>query len=120
MPMAGGHEVELTWLDRLHRPEAVAVLDRALEQPGHGLQADVRVRRHPHAGHVITASGPKWSTKHQAPIIRRSRCGSVRLTMLVFVIGTSRPTSTSCTARLAVVARRTQVSLGADSRLLTV
>ena len=50
-------------------------------------------------GIVITASGPKWSTKHHAPIIRRSRCGSVRLTMLVLVIGTSRPTSSSCTAR---------------------
>ena len=43
--------IRLSWPgpDRLHAAEAVAVLHLALDQPGHRLQAGVRVRRHLHA-----------------------------------------------------------------------
>ena len=56
--VAGGHHVQLARPDRLHVAEAVPVQDLAVEQPGHRLQAGVRVRRHLHAGplrHVVRA-----------------------------------------------------------------
>jgi hypothetical protein len=46
----GGHQVQLAGPDQLPAAEAVPVQYQALEQPAHGLQADVRVRRHLHAG----------------------------------------------------------------------
>ena len=42
--MAGGHQVELPGPDQLLRPEAVAVEDLTVEQPGDGLQPDVGMR----------------------------------------------------------------------------
>ena len=42
----GGHPVDVAGADRLGAAEAVAVQDLALEQVGHGGQADVRVRAH--------------------------------------------------------------------------
>ena len=39
----GGHQVELTRADQRLRSQAVAMLDRALQQPADGLQAGVRV-----------------------------------------------------------------------------
>jgi hypothetical protein len=44
----GGHQVQLARPDQLAAAEAVPVQHQALEQPGHGLQADVRVGRHLH------------------------------------------------------------------------
>src|SRR3954469_3061056 len=41
-------------------------------------------------GRPLTSSGPKWSTKHHAPTIRRCRCGSNRRTVGY------RPSGTSC------------------------
>ena len=43
---ARGHPVDVARDDRLVRAEAVAVQDLALEQVGHGGEADVRVRPH--------------------------------------------------------------------------
>ena len=71
--VAGGHEVELAGRDDLLGAERVAVQRLALEQPGDGLQADVGVRRDAEAVRSSTAAGPMWSTKHQAPTVRR--CG---------------------------------------------
>jgi hypothetical protein len=54
----GGHQVELPGRDELMTAQAVAVLDEAVRQPGDGLQAGVRVRRHLHAraaGDVVRA-----------------------------------------------------------------
>ena len=45
----GGHEVELPRPNRLPVAEAVAVQHLALNEPGDRLQADVRMRWHPHA-----------------------------------------------------------------------
>ena len=50
-PAARSHQVELAGLDRCDAAEAVSVLDRSVDQPRHGLQADVRVWRDPHARH---------------------------------------------------------------------
>ena len=47
---AGGHQVERAGPDELLAAEAVLVEHLAAEQPGDGLQAGVRVRRHDHAG----------------------------------------------------------------------
>jgi hypothetical protein len=47
--MTGGHQVELTRADHLLVSQAVAVQRLAGEQPGDGLQTDVRVRRDPQA-----------------------------------------------------------------------
>jgi hypothetical protein len=44
----GGHEVQLAGTDHLFAAHAVAVEDLAFDEPCHRLQADVRVRRHPH------------------------------------------------------------------------
>jgi hypothetical protein len=46
---AGGHPVDVAGPDDLVRSEAVAVLDRALEEVGDGGEVDVRVRAHVHA-----------------------------------------------------------------------
>ena len=43
---AGGHPVQLARPDDLLEAEAVAVHDLALDQPGEGRQADVRMRPH--------------------------------------------------------------------------
>jgi hypothetical protein len=43
---AGGHPVHCTGLDALARAGGVVVQQRAVEQVGHGRQADVRVRPH--------------------------------------------------------------------------
>ena len=45
----GRHDVQLAGVHELAAADAVAVLDVAVQQPGDGLQADVRVRRHVHA-----------------------------------------------------------------------
>jgi hypothetical protein len=42
----GGHPVDGAGLDALHHAGGVAVQHRALEEIGHGGQADVRVRPH--------------------------------------------------------------------------
>jgi len=47
--VAAGHQVQLAGPDDRVRAHAVAVLDRAGEQPAHGLQPGVRMRRHVHA-----------------------------------------------------------------------
>jgi hypothetical protein len=44
------HQVQLTRPDQLPAVKAVPVQHQALEQPADGLQADVRMRRNPHAG----------------------------------------------------------------------
>ena len=49
--VAGGHQVELSVPDDLLGVERVAVKGLALQEPGQGLQADVRVRRDAH---------PRW------------------------------------------------------------
>jgi hypothetical protein len=45
-PASGGHPVDRPRLDALHHTGRVAVQHRALEQIGHGGQADVRMRPH--------------------------------------------------------------------------
>ena len=76
--------IRLSWPgpDRLDAAETVAVLNLALDQPGHRLQAGVRVRRHLHArppGDVIwpemideapRANHPTWALR-QEPAHRR-------------------------------------------------
>lgn len=42
-PAAGGHQVELARADRLLRPEAVTVEQVPVQQPGDGLESDVRM-----------------------------------------------------------------------------
>ena len=44
--MTGGHQVDLAGADHLDVAQAVAVQRLALDHPGKGLQADVRVRAH--------------------------------------------------------------------------
>jgi hypothetical protein len=46
----GGHQVDLAGTDDLFVAQRVAVHHLALDEPGEGLQADVRVRAHVHAG----------------------------------------------------------------------
>jgi hypothetical protein len=48
--LPGGHQRELARPDAGVAAQRVAVVDLALEQPGDGLQAGVRVRRHLHPG----------------------------------------------------------------------
>ena len=48
-----GHQVELAGPDHLLTAQAVAVQHVPVQQPGDGLQADVRVRRHLHPGHAV-------------------------------------------------------------------
>ena len=49
---SGGHQVQLARPDERVAADAVAVVDLALEEPAHGLQAGVRMRRDAHpAGH---------------------------------------------------------------------
>ncbi len=45
----GGHPVHRAGPDRLIAAQAVAVVQRAVEQPGDGGEADMRVRAHVHA-----------------------------------------------------------------------
>ncbi len=47
--LAGGHQIDRAGLDPLHRPDAVAMLERALEQVGDGGEVDVGVRADVHA-----------------------------------------------------------------------
>lgn len=47
--MSSGHQIDLARADDLLVAQAVAVQDLALDQPGEGLQADVRVRADVHA-----------------------------------------------------------------------
>ena len=49
---AGRHQVEFTRPDHRVRADAVPVLDLPLEQPAHGLQTGVRVRRDRHAAGI--------------------------------------------------------------------
>jgi hypothetical protein len=44
----GRHQVQLTGPGHALETQAVVVQDFALEQPGHGLQPDVRMWRHVH------------------------------------------------------------------------
>ena len=52
-PPPGGHQVELAGPDHLLTAQAVPVQHVPVQQPGDGLQADVRVRRHLHPGHAV-------------------------------------------------------------------
>ena len=61
-----GHEVQLARPDNSMRPDAVAVLDLALEQPTHRLQARVRMRGYGHpargrheVGAVVVDEAPR-------------------------------------------------------------
>ena len=54
----GRHQVQLAGLDQRMAADAVAVLDGATEQPAHGLQADVGVRRDDHAARLVHAVRP--------------------------------------------------------------
>ena len=54
----GGHQVQLAGTDRRVVPVAVAVLDLAGEEPAHGLQPGVRVRRDRHPAGVRDGIGP--------------------------------------------------------------
>src|SRR5664279_3286756 len=55
--VAGGHQVELARNDHLLVAEAVAVQDLYLDEPGDGLQADVRARTHVQTGVLRHAGG---------------------------------------------------------------
>src|SRR5258705_6859431 len=46
---ARGHQIDRPGLDHLVRADAVAMLDRAVEQIGHGREIDMRVRADVHA-----------------------------------------------------------------------
>ena len=48
-PAARGHEVDRSGLDHRVAADAVAMLDRAVEQVSHGREVDVRVRADVHA-----------------------------------------------------------------------
>jgi hypothetical protein len=52
------HEVELAWPDQLLAAQAVPVQHVPRQEPGHGLQADVRMRRHIHAGDAVDIQRP--------------------------------------------------------------
>ena len=54
----GGHEVDLARAHHRHRPERVAVLDLAAEQPRHGREPAVRVRRDVHPAGPRDVVGP--------------------------------------------------------------
>jgi hypothetical protein len=45
-PAARNHPVDRTRLDRLDRPQTVAVKDLAVEEIGHGSETDMRMRTH--------------------------------------------------------------------------
>src|SRR3954471_21486941 len=53
-------------------------------------------------GRPLTSSGPKWSTKHHAPTIRRCRCGSSRRMVVYRPSGTSCPGSSTLSGSAAV------------------
>jgi hypothetical protein len=57
----GSHPVDFAGADRLHTAEAVAVQDLAVEQVGHGREADVRMRPHVEAAPASKRTGPIWS-----------------------------------------------------------
>jgi hypothetical protein len=57
-PAPGRHQVQLAWPDHLLAAQAVPVQHVAGDQPGDGLQPDVRVRRHPHPGHAVHRHRP--------------------------------------------------------------
>jgi len=71
-----GHQVDLAGTDRGKRAKAVAVIDRAAilaaEQPGHGGEIDMRMRRTSIAVPTGSTAGPNWSTKMNGPIIVRA------------------------------------------------
>ena len=73
-----GHQVDGAGLDHRVAANAVAMLDRALEQIGDGREVDVRVRAHIHALARRHRAGPNSSTKIKGPTIVRSRAGRVR------------------------------------------
>jgi len=57
--MAGGHQVDLARVDQLQAADAVAVFNFSLEQPAHGLQPSVRVRRDEHAATGLNQIRPE-------------------------------------------------------------
>ena len=63
--LTGRHEVELTRTNRLDRSQVVPVEDLPLDEPGHCLQADVRMRADVHA--AITAGGSGTEVVGEAP-----------------------------------------------------
>ena len=67
MPAAGAHPVDVARGDALHRAEAVAVQDGALEQVGHGGEPDVRVRPHIDARAGREVHGPHVVEKNERP-----------------------------------------------------
>ena len=79
----GRHQVELAGHDDLLAAERVTVQRLALQEPGDGLQADVRMRGDVHAAGALTSAGPMWSTKHHGPTVHRPRRGSARRTLMV-------------------------------------
>jgi len=62
---AGDHPVERAGPDRLLGAQAVAVQDLALEGPGDGRQADVRVRPHVHALPRPEVDRPEMVEEHE-------------------------------------------------------
>ena len=80
--------------------ERVAVAHQAVEQPAHGLQAGVRVRRHLHARVAADVVGPVVVDEAPGTTVRRCRCGSSRVTTVCGSVsrglsGTRRPGSSS-------------------------
>jgi hypothetical protein len=63
---AGRHQVELPGLDQLLRAQAVEVEHLAFEQPGHRLQAHVRVRAY--------AEGAPCVRDDRAHVVRKAPC----------------------------------------------
>ena len=79
------HEVHRAGAHQLVAARAVAMLDLALEEPAHGLQPGVRVRRHDHAagcrdvvGSVVVGEAPRADRRaaalgERAPHVHRAR-----------------------------------------------
>ena len=55
-PAARRHQIDLAGADRGKAAHAVAMIDRALEQPGNGGEIDVRVGPHIHPAAKVKAS----------------------------------------------------------------
>jgi hypothetical protein len=91
----GRHQVELAGPDRPVVAEAVAVHDLAIDQPGDVCSPVCGCGGTCMPGRSWTSSGPKWSTKHHAPTIRRSRSGNSRRTVVYRPSGTSCPGSST-------------------------
>ena len=81
-PPPGGHQVELAGPDHLLAAQAVPVQHVAREQPGHGLQPDMRMRRDLHPGYPVHRHRPVVVDEAPGPHAAPRRNGSSRRTVM--------------------------------------